>query len=315
MSEHETKNRTMSPVDWVLLLILSILWGASFLFNGIAVRELPTLTIVLARVGLAALSLMMILPIFGIKLPTEMRVWRSFFWMALLNNVIPFSLIVWAQSSITSGLASILNATTPIFTVLAAHVLTRDEKLSVNRLIGVILGFVGVAVMLGDGSMDLESGITAKLACLAAAVSYAFAGIYGRRFFRMSINPIMVSAGTLTMSSMLLFPIVLFLEQPWKFGLPTVETIGALVGLALLSTALAYILYFRILASAGAVNLLLVTFLIPPSAIFLGLIVLDEVLVTQEILGMSILALGLMAIDGRLWPSRGTADSRVNTQQ
>ena len=301
MSEHEAKNWAMSPIDWVLLIILSILWGASFLFNGIAVRELPTLTIVLARVGLAALSLMMILPIFGIRLPTEIRVWRSFFWVALLNNVIPFSLIVWAQSSITSGLASILNATTPIFTVIAAHMLTRDEKMSGNRLIGVILGFVGVAVMLGDASMDLKSGITAKLACLAAALSYAFAGIYGRRFFRMDIDPIMVSAGTLTMSSMMLLPVVLFVELPWKLGLPTVETVGALAGLALLSTALAYILYYRILASAGAVNLLLVTFLIPPSAIFLGLIVLDESLVTKEILGMLVLALGLMAIDGRLW--------------
>ena len=301
MSEHEAKNRAMSPIDWVLLIILSILWGASFLFNGIAVRELPTLTIVLARVGLAALSLMMILPIFGIRLPTEIRVWRSFFWVALFNNVIPFSLIVWAQSSITSGLASILNATTPIFTVIAAHMLTRDEKMSGNRLFGVILGFVGVAVMLGDASMDLKSGITAKLACLAAALSYAFAGIYGRRFFRMDIDPTMVSAGTLTMSSMMLLPVVLFVEQPWKLGLPTVETVGALAGLALLSTALAYILYYRILASAGAVNLLLVTFLIPPSAIFLGLIVLDESLVTKEILGMLVLALGLMAIDGRLW--------------
>jgi drug/metabolite transporter (DMT)-like permease len=291
----------MSGREWAILLILAMLWGGSFFFNGVAVRELPSFTIVWLRVASAAAALLIVLPVVGCRIPMQGRVWLAFFGMGLLNNVLPFALIVWGQHRIASGLASILNATTPLFTVLVAHLLTPDEKLTPLKGAGVLVGLFGVAVMIGpDAVGGLNGGALAELACLAAALSYAFAGVFGRRFRRMGIAPLATAAGQVSASAVLLFPAMLLADRSWTLALPHAATWGAVLGLGLLSTALAYVLYFRILATAGATNVLLVTLLVPVSAILLGALVLGETLLPRHFTGMALIGLGLTLIDGRL---------------
>lgn len=297
-----TINRSMTPVEWLMLLTLSVLWGGSFFFTGVAIKELPPFTIVVLRVGLAAIILNVVIRAIGLKMPTDKAVWAAFFGMGLLNNVIPFSLIVWGQSHIASGLASILNATTPLSTVIVAHFLTQDEKMTGNRLAGVIAGLIGVVVMIGPEVLEgLGTNVVAQLAVLGAALSYAFAGVFGRRFKKMGVAPLMTATGQVTAATLILLPISLMVDQPWQLPMPSAGTWGALIGIAALSTALAYILYFRILATAGATNLLLVTFLIPVSAIILGSLALGERLDPKHFLGMALIGVGLAAIDGRLF--------------
>jgi drug/metabolite transporter (DMT)-like permease len=293
-------NRTMSSLEWSMLLALSVLWGGSFFFVGVAVTELPLFTIVVLRVGLAALALHAVMRVAGVGMPTDLRSWRIFVASGVLNNVVPFTLIVYAQTHIASGVASILNATTPLFAVVVAHLLTRDEKLTKGRVAGVVVGFAGVVVMIGGGAVDaLGIDIVAQLASLGAALCYAFGGIYGRRFGAVGISPLAAATGQMTASSVILIPIMLVVDQPWTLPMPSGGTVAAVLGLALLATALAYLLYFRILATAGATNLLLVTFLIPVTAIVLGIGLLGESLEPRHLAGMALIALGLAAIDGR----------------
>lgn len=302
----------MSARDWGLLAALSVLWGGSFLFVGVAVRELPPLTIVALRVLLAALALAAALRIAGVVFPRSRPVWLAFLGMGVLNNAIPFSLIVWGQTQIPSGLASILNATTPLFTVLVAHAFTVDERLTRSRIAGLLIGFAGVVAMIGPGALEaLGNDVLAQLAVLAAAVSYAFAGVFGRRFKRLGVPPLATAAGQVCASSLLLVPLALLVDRPWTLPLPSGQAAAAVLALALLSTAVAYILYFRLLASAGATNLLLVTFLIPVSAIALGALVLGERLEPKHFAGMALIGLGLAYIDGRL-PSRIRAWARAS---
>lgn len=301
MSERAPIHRTMSAAEWAMLLALSLLWGGSFFFTGIAVRELPPLTIVVLRVGLAAAMLGLMLLLLGVRLPVDRRAWAALFGMGLLNNAVPFCLIVWGQTHIASGLAAILNATTPLFTVIVAHVFTADERMTGNRLAGVMIGLAGVVVTIGPGALQgLGDDVLAQLAVLAAALSYAFAGVYGRRLRRLGIAPVTAATGQVTASAIMLLPFALLVDQPWSLAMPGAATIAAILGTAALSTALGYILYFRILATAGATNLLLVTFLIPVSAILLGALVLSERLSAEHFLGMALIGAGLAAIDGRL---------------
>ncbi|QEW06661.1 DMT family transporter [Nitrincola iocasae] len=293
-------NRSMGPLEWFLLIALSVLWGGSFFFVEVAVEALGPLTIVALRVGLAAVALNLIVVAMGLRMPINRQVWTAFLGMGFLNNMVPFSLIVWGQVHITSGHASILNASTPFFTVIAAHYLTCDEKLTGGRLLGVMLGIAGVAAMVGaDALAGINTHTLAQLAVLGAAISYACAGIFGRRFRTLGCSPLVTATGQVTASALVLFPLALVVEQPWGQPLPGVEVWGAVIGLALFSTALAYILYFRILATAGATNLLLVTFLIPISAILLGTAILGEQFEPKHLIGMGLIGLGLAAIDGR----------------
>lgn len=286
---------------WALLLALAVVWGGSFFFNGVAVRELPSFTLVWLRVAVASSALLLVLRLRGQGLPSGSRVWIAFFGMGLLNNALPFVLIVWGQRHIASGLASILNATTPLFTVVLAHLLTPDERLAILKAVGVAVGFAGAVLMVGpDAFGGLGTGVAAQLACLAAALAYAFAGIFGRRFKRMGVAPIAAAAGQVCASTVLLLPIALLVDRPWTLDVPSAATWGAVLGVGLLSTALAYVLYFRILASAGATNLLLVTFLIPVTAILLGAFVLGETLLPRHFGGMALIGAGLGFIDGRL---------------
>ena len=294
-------NRTMTTGEWLLLLLLSLLWGGSFFFTGIAVKELPPLTIVVLRVGLAAMMLCAALPLFGVALPRRVDAWAAFLGMGLLNNAIPFCLIVWGQTHIASGLAAILNATTPLATVVVAHVFTADEKMTGNRLVGVLIGLAGVVLMIGPDALGgIGTDVLAQLAVLAAAVAYAFAGVFGRRFRRMGVAPMATATGQVIASTLILLPVALIVDRPWTLAVPGAATLGAILGIAALSTALGYVLYFRILATAGATNLLLVTFLIPVSAIVLGSLVLGERLSARHFLGMALIGGGLAAIDGRL---------------
>ncbi len=294
-------NRSMTSGEWALLLVLSVLWGGSFFFNGLGLRAFPPLTLVLLRVGLAAIILFGVMRVMAIAIPRDRGSWAAFFGMGLLNNAVPFGLIVWGQTHIASGLASILNATTPLFTVIVAHVLTGDEKMTGGRLAGVVAGLAGVAVMIGPAALaGLGLDIAAQGACLAAALSYAFAGVFGRRFRRMGIAPLATATGQVTASTIMLIPLAALVDQPWTLAAPPALAWVAIVGLAALSTALAYVIYFRLLATAGATNLLLVTFLLPVSAIMLGWLVLGERLDPRHFVGMALIGAGLAAIDGRL---------------
>ncbi len=294
-------NRAMTPGEWGLLLVLSVLWGGSFFFNGVALRAFPPLTLVLLRVGLAAVILFGVMRALGVAMPRDRGVWLAFLGMGFLNNVVPFGLIVWGQTHIASGLASILNATTPLFGVIVAHLLTADEKMTGPRLAGVVLGLAGVVAMIGpDALAGIGLDVAAQGACLAAALSYAFAGVFGRRFRRLGVAPLATATGQVTASTLMLIPLVALVDRPWTLAAPGLDTVAAILGLAALSTALAYVLYFRILATAGATNLLLVTFLLPVSAILLGALVLGERLDPRHFAGMALIGGGLAAIDGRV---------------
>lgn len=296
-----TVNRTMTPIEWAMLLALSLLWGGSFFFTEVALRELPPFTLVALRVGLAAVILNLVVLTFGLRMPRDGRFWAASLGMGLLNNAVPFCLIVWGQTHIASGLAVILNATTPLPTVVVAHFLTPDERITGNRLAGIWVGLAGVAVIVGPAVLTgLGTNVLAQFAVLAAALSYAFAGVYGRRFKRMDVEPMVTAAGQVTASTLLLLPVALLDDRPWMLALPSLPVWGAVLGIAALSTALAYVLYFRVLATAGATNLLLVTFLIPVSAIVLGSLALGERLDARHYLGMAMIGCGLAAIDGRL---------------
>jgi len=293
---------TMSAFAWGLLIGLSLLWGGSFLFAEIALRDLPPFTVVLGRVGIAAIALQVMVLLTGQRMPKSLALWGAFLVMGTLNNLIPFSLIVWGQTQITSGLASILNATTPLFAVIVAHFLTADEKLTPSRLAGVVIGFIGTVVMIGPAALGgLGAETLAQLAILTAALTYGFASLYGRRF--KGLPPVVIACGQVTCSTFLLLPIVFFVDQPQNLAVPSFATILALLAIGLLSTAFAYILYFKILALAGATNLMLVTFLIPISALFLGTFVLGELITTSQLIGMAMIGAGLAFIDGRLLPA------------
>ena len=291
-------NQVMGPAEWLLIITLSVLWGGSYFFTEIALSELPPLTVVLGRVGIAALALIAAAGALGHRLPRSLVLWGSFLVMGALNNLIPFSLIVWGQTTIGSGLASILNATTPLFTVVLAHGLTRDERMTLGRAVGALSGLAGVVIMIGPEALgSLGDSVLAQLACLGAALSYALAGIYGKRF--RDIPPLVTAAGQVSATTVMIAPLALVLERPWSVAVPAAETWGAVIGFAILSTALAYRIYFRVLATAGASNLLLVTFLVPVSALALGVAILGEEVEPGQIIGMILIGAGLAAIDGR----------------
>ena len=288
---------SMKPAEWGMLILLSIFWGGSFFFVEIALRDFQPFTLVFLRVTLAALILIGVVYIRGQRMPASLRIWGAYLVMGAINNAIPFSLIVWGQTRIDSGVASILNATTPIFTVLLAHMLTSDERLTVRKFFGVLIGFLGVYIMLKP---ELKDGFSLRglgqLAVLGAACLYGFSGIFGKRFKETS--PVVTSAGMLICSSLMMFPLAILIDSPWSLS-PSLESVAAIFGIAIISTAVAYLLYFRILAAAGATNVLLVTFLIPISALLLGVGVLGEVIKILEYIGMGCIFLGLIVIDGR----------------
>jgi drug/metabolite transporter (DMT)-like permease len=284
--------------DWSLLGVLSVLWGGSFFFTGVALQELPPLTVVFLRVALAAIILLPVLWVYRTRFPESLSGWKPFFALALLNNVLPFSLIVVGQTYIPSGLASVLNATTPLFTVLVMAA-AGDEKLYGRRVAGVIVGLIGVIVLHGQ-HLDFEAGQSVGIVlCLAAAFFYGLSALYARRKLLHS-PPLATAAFQLTASSLIMAVVAAAVERPWQLPLPGVATWLAIVGSAALSTALAYIIFFRILGRSGSTNVMLVTLLIPVTAILLGYLVLGETISLREIVGAVVIGSALLIMDGRV---------------
>lgn len=301
----------MSVSQWLLLIFLSLLWGASFLFHGMSVHELPLLTLVLARVGLAALVLVPAVYASGLRLPSGLRAWLPFLVMALLNNVFPFLLIARAQREIATGLASVLGATTPLFVVIFAHLLPAGERLTAHRLAGVAVGISGVAVLVGpEALIGTTSNLLGMMLMLAGTTFYAIAVQFGRRF--KTIPPLVASTTQLTCAAIILLPVALAVDQPWQLPIPNASAIAAVAALAVLSTALAYIVFFRLMAISGPINTSLVSLLIPVSAIAFGTVFLSEVLLPRHIAGALVIGFALVILDGRVlvW-LRGRGSWRV----
>jgi drug/metabolite transporter (DMT)-like permease len=293
-------NIVMTRGDWAILLVLALIWGAAFFFIHVAVAHVAPLTYVWLRLSIAAVGLLAWMRWKGEKLSLPLPVWGAILLLALLNNVVPFALFGWAQQHIASGLASILNATTPIWGVVVAHIATSDEKITPAKLIGVVVGFVGVATMIGPDLLMSGESIVPQLACIAASLCYALAGVWARRFRPMGLKPLKVATAQLLVGALVMTPVSLTVAEPWIGGSPSLAALGAITVLALACTALGYVLYFRLIDSAGATNATLVTLLVPPIAILLGALVLGELLNGTQFLGFAFTALGLAVIDGRL---------------
>jgi drug/metabolite transporter (DMT)-like permease len=291
----------MNKSDWTVLVALALIWGGAFFFIHVAVHQVATLTYVWLRLTIAASALWLYVLWKGDPIGLPRSVWGAIFVLALLNNVIPFILFGWGQTRIAVGLASILNATTPIWGVVVAHLFTHDERMSPCKLAGVFLGFAGVALMIGPSIVETLGGNTlAMLACVAAALCYAVAGVWARRFRKIGLPPVAVANGQLTAGALVMLPLAMLVDRPWHGPVPTLGGWAAISALAILCTAFAYILYFRLIDRAGATNALLVTLLVPPVAILLGALFLGETLALQDFLGLALIVLGLAAIDGRL---------------
>ena len=290
----------MNRSDWAILAALALIWGGAFFLIGVAVRYVPPFTYVLMRLTFAAAAMWAVLAWRREPLALPREAWGAIVLLALLNNALPFTLFGWAQTHIASGLASILNATTPIWGVIVAHLFTADEKITPRKLAGVAVGFAGVAVMIGPGLLStLGGGVLAELACVVAALAYAMAGVWARRFKRMGVSPFSVTAGQLTVGAAMMVPVALIGDKPWTMALPPIHAWAAIGLLAVVCTALGYVLYFRLIDRAGATNALLVTLLVPPTAIMLGVLFLGEVIAAHDIAGLALIGLGLAAIDGR----------------
>jgi drug/metabolite transporter (DMT)-like permease len=290
--------RSLGITEWMLLVGLSILWGGSYLFMKLAVLTVPLFTIVLGRVSIAALALLIVLTISGTGIPKGRRIWLAFFGMGIFNNVIPMSLIVFSQNSISVGLASILNSITPLFTILVAHMTTNDERLTFRKLVGISFGFMGVVMLMGPELVD-NFGVAAlgEWACLGAALSYACANTFGRRFVQLGTKPMQTAFGQVVASTVILAPLVIVVDQPWTISDPGFLPVLSILALGLFCTALAYVIYFQILARSGATAIALVTFMIPPSAILMGWLALGEQISSQDFLGLSLIGVGLFSVN------------------
>lgn len=294
--------KQMGPAEWAMMTALALLWSLTFFIVEIALREIGPFWLVTGRVAFGAATLWILVLALGVRRPGSLADWRDLLVMGLLNNAIPFTCIFWGQVYITSGLASILNATTPIFTVIIAHILLTDEKATPLKSVGVLFGIAGVIVLIGPEALQGIGGdLWGQIAVICAAISYGFASVWGRRLARL---PSMTnSAGMLTMSTMLMIPVSLYAEGTPRLDLSWGTWTSILV-LGIACSGLAYILFFRILERAGATNLVLVTLMIPPGTILLGVVFLDESLTVPAIIGMGLIFIGLAFVDGRLFRRR-----------
>ena len=291
----------MNRADWLTLGFLALIWGSAFFLIGVAVRHVQPLTYVWLRLTIAAAAMWLFVRFRGGPIGLPREVWGSMLLLALLNNAIPFALFGWGQTHIASGLASILNATTPIWGVVVAHIFTQDERMTPRKIAGVLLGFGGVAIMIGPSLLsNLGNGALAQLACVTASLCYALAAVWARRFRRMGVSPLSVTTGQLTAGALMMLPVSMIVDRPWLHAFPPLTALGAIAVLALMCTAFGYVLYFRLIDTSGATNALLVTLLVPPVAILLGGLFLGEHLAPQDFAGLGLIALGLAAIDGRV---------------
>lgn len=290
----------MTGRAWAELILLGTIWGGSFLAIRVALDEIAPLTSVAHRTGWAMLVLWGVVALMRLPVPRVPRIWFGFLGMGLLNNVIPFGLMAWGQLHIETGLTSILNAATAIFGVIMAALFFADERMTPRKAIGVCLGFFGVAVAIGlDNFRSFDLRSLAQLAVIAGTVSYALASVWARHFLA-GLAPQVAAAGMLTGSTLITLPLAWIVDGPISLDLRP-ATITAIGYYALIATAGAYLLYYRVLALAGSGNLMLVTLLIPPVAITLGALVRAEALAPDAFAGFALLALGLAILDGRMW--------------
>ncbi len=290
----------MGAREWALLVFLSILWGGAFFLAAVAVKEVAPFTLAFLRMAISAVALALVARIIGLKAPRDPKIWAEFAVLGLIGTATPFSLIYWGQTEITGGLASILNATTPLFTIVFAHLFTHDERFNARRIAGVLTGFAGVAVIIGPSAI-LAAGsgnLLAELAVLGAAMCYGAASVFAKRF--RALPPIIIACGQLAFGALTILPLALAFDDSLTRPPPSIAAIAAVLGIALLSTAVAFIVYFEILRAAGATNVMLVTLLVPVSAILLGSLILGESFEARQFAGLALIAAGLIVIDGRL---------------
>lgn len=294
-------NPRMSGSDWGIIMLLSLLWGGAFFMIELGLRGFPPNTLVFLRMALAVPPMLLILKVMGHRLPGDLKSWQQLFILGAINAAFPFILFFWGQTQIDSGLASILNATTPLWGVVTAHFLTRDEKATPARVVGVFLGLAGIIVMVGTDALGGISGsVLAQLACLAATLLYALAAVYGRTLSQSTMTPLVVATGQVITAAIIMFPVMLVVDQPWSLPTAGWDAWAGAIGLAIPSTAVAYVFYFRLIDSAGASNAMLVAFIMPVIAVILGVVALGETVELKEAAGAVLIAFGLIAIDGRL---------------
>lgn len=296
-----TQSPKLDGTGWLLIGILSILWGGAFFLIEVGLRSYPPITLVFMRLVLAVPPMWIAMRLMGQRLPSEPRVWGLLAVVGALNCALPFILFFWGQQYLDSGYASILNATTPLWGVITAHFLTSDEKATPARILGVLVGMAGIIVMVGPEAMKgLSNNLLAQLACIVSTIFYSFAAIYGRRLSQTELTPMAVATGQTMMAALMMVPVVVLIDQPWTMAAPRLDSTLAGLTLALFSTALAYTLYFRLIDRSGASNAQLVAFLMPILAVILGIAFLGESLSGGQIAGAGLIAIGLAILDGRL---------------
>lgn len=295
-------NPRMSSADWGIIMLLSVLWGGAFFLIELGLRGFPPNTLVFLRLTLAVPPMLLALWFLKERLPTDGKSWMQLLVLGAINAALPFILFFWGQTQIESGLASVLNATTPLWGVVTAHLLTRDEKATPARIGGVVFGMTGIILIVGtDAFQGMSASIWAQLACLAATLSYAFAAIYGRTLSQSTMSPMVVATGQVMTAALLMLPVSLIVDQPWTMVTPGWDAWAGAIGLAIPSTAIAYFFYFRLIDRAGASNAMLVAFIMPVVAIILGVVALGESIKPNEMAGAFLIGLGLLAIDGRIF--------------
>lgn len=292
----------MTLLEWAMLLLIAGFWGGSYFFTGVAIKELPVFSIVMARYAVAAPIMICLIYWLGQRYPWNSDIFKAGLFLAAFNQLIPFSLITWGQSHIPSAVASIVNAAGPIITLVMAHYMTRDDRMNGQRASGVVIGFAGMGIMIGAGAMQaLNASIAAQLACVLASFSYAFGSITARKFSRDNIKPTELVAAQSVVAGIILLPLVLVVDRPWTLPMPSSGTWLSLLGLGLLSSTIGHLIFFRLLATAGATNLSLVSYFMPITAISLGVLFLGDVLEPRHIAGLCIIVCGLAIMDGRPW--------------
>lgn len=285
----------MNLFDWTRLIILSLLWGGSYTWIELALIELDPMMIVFYRVLISSIFLILICKLLSLTFKIEKKIFIFLFFMSLTNNVIPFNLIAWGQQEITASVGSILNATTPLFTVIIANYWPNGEKATLNRIFGVIIGFCGVILLMGLSIHDIDNSIIGQSAILLAAISYAISALIGKEIKK--IHPAISATYMLSISSVILLPIILFSGNEL---LPQVskQSMIAIMGLAIFSTSIAYLIFYKLIENIGS-NVMLVTLLMPVSAILLSIIILNETINTTQTIGLILILTGLILVDGR----------------
>lgn len=298
MTASSTTTRALAK-EVALLAVLATLWGASYTFIRIGVETIPPITFIAARTLIAGGLLVAIIKMRGLSLPKDPAIWKRFFIQACINSVIPFTLIAWAEQTVNAGLATILNSTTPIFAFLLTVLITRHEAVTMRKLLGTIAGVIGISLIIGmEAFQGVGKELVAQLAIVAATISYAAAAIFGRGF--KGLDPMMPAAGSMVCGAAILIPVSLIVDQPWTIA-PSADSLLALLGLSVFSTALAFVIYFRLIHTLGSVSTTSQAYLRVPIGVGIGVIFLGETLASTALIGLVFVVIGVAAMT---FPSR-----------